>query len=853
MSSATSSPSPESGGSEPGASASVPAVLVALLGPLLVFGSFLAITLGEPVADPSGEGEQDPELVAFESELAAADPSVLFLGSSLVGRAVHPEEMGRLLGQPSYVLWRSNASTPQWYAMLKNRAYGATEVEPELVVIGSTLRRMLLNEPRGERQRTNLLEQLGDYEPVIERKAFGKDVRDSPLALLRFRRSQLKDSLLDGVKGLTMMGLSPTADSVDAGISEADEVLERVFGGENARDFDLGSRVIPVVDSKLIAEAEEVGETASVEDNFIGDFVELAAEHGARVIFVNLPVTAGAKARETASPEEERAAMVKMRSLGAGYIDLSDAEALGLERSHFRDSTHLNEAGGAIFTKALAVELEAVLEVSEDAALPMPVGVGVEASWSRTGATVLPALSLTGPVEGEPCHYSAKLEDVGELSSSLTRKVGLHSPLQVLADGVPLTRTGKRSDAEAPGCTGVVYYKGQTVMLSLPSEQAAAKVALGLHPEPVLALGENEAVWLAPGTELGLSFARPMEPGPLSIDLVGLGFGQGSEAPVLRLPGGEEVPLESTGNRWHVSTVLDCGQAETCDLAVVGPAEGPWVAFKELQLQVGEDPLAMMGDSVDEAFETRLNLQGDSKLAPSYAAPAPSLGINPPVRDGGQGAGRLMIESYAFMSTKVVRAATLENNATPIELLEDGEPMLLRGCRVVRKDKTPNTYCESQGKVFFTPSDGSDPLSGTHSYTLRLKEDRISHGRWLYPGDTLEFGLRANRMVALHEGPTSIEMSVYAFAPEASEGAAAVPPLQVRVESGEAALVDVSLSLEEIGDGGKQSWAAQPGFNPKTSLRAKLHNPEGSGVFYLLRETYAVEQLGQAAPEEAQP
>ena len=243
-----------------------------LAGPLAVFGAFLALVQGQEARTDV----ENPKLVAMEDEVLEADPKVLFVGSSLVGRAVDAQALSRILGEPVYVLWHSNASTAQWFAMLKNRAYEGAEVEPEVVIVASTLRRMLLTVPQGERQRNNLMEQLGDYEPIIERKAFGRDTRDSPLARLKFQRSQLKELILDGVKGLAIAATSPTAGTIEEGVAEADPSLERIFGGENAKDFDLGSRVIPVVDAALVAETQEQAETVASDQSFISDIVSLA-------------------------------------------------------------------------------------------------------------------------------------------------------------------------------------------------------------------------------------------------------------------------------------------------------------------------------------------------------------------------------------------------------------------------------------------------------------------------------------------------------------------------------------------------------------------------------------------------
>ena len=823
--------------------------IAAVLGPLLVVGGFLLLTMG-------GEEErsEDPLLLEIEEAIEAADPEVLFLGSSLVGRAVDAEAMAGLLGARTHVLWRSNASTPQWYAMLKNRAYG-TDASPKLVVVASTLRRMLTTEPRGERQRTNLLQQLGEYEPLIERKAFGRDVQDSPLARLRYRRTLLKDRILDGVKGLTVMATSPTAGSIEEGIAEAEPILEGVFGGENARDFRLEARVIPVVDSVLLQEVEETGETVAATENFLPDFVELARANGARVIFVNLPVTADAVVRETPSPEEARSALRQLRTLGAGYLDLSDAEALGLGPEHFRDSTHLNDAGQAIFTAALGLELMVADVLNPASPLPMPVGVGVEASWRREGTVAgLPAVEVVAPEGAGPCRRDLRLGELGELSPAVVGKLRLESPLRVEVDGQPLRVTGKRAKLPDQGCAGLVYFKGQGAEVSLPSAGAGEAFALGVAPEVVLGEGERAAAWLLPGTELTLEIVRPVADEPLGLDLVGTGMGPGEAAPRVGLPGGAERALRRTGNRWYLQEDLAC-EAETCTVHLEAPAGAPWVAITDVDLRIGDSTLSLLGTGFRQAFETRLNLQGDRGLPPTYAAAPPSLGVRPELEERGAGVGHLEVPTYAFMSNRVIREQTLLNNGTPLVVLEDGEPMALRGCRVVRKELSPGTFCEAKGHVYFVPSDGSHPVEGGRRYTLALREDRISKGRWLYPGDTLSFGLRPNRLTALHGSPTAVEMSIWGFAPvevRKARGKRAPPPLRVELRSGEAEILSERLPLREL-EGGPLRWPLLPGFEARQPVTVELRNPPDSGVFYLVRGTYLLEELGRAAGLEAAP
>ena len=177
-------------------------IMTSLMGPVLVFGSFWTVTMS------TQNEELDERVQKINEEIQENSPEILFIGSSLLGRGVDGKLLSEELGIDTHVLWRANASTPEWYAILKNRVYG-NNVKPKVIVITSTLLRMLLSEPRGDQQRMQLLQQMGDYEPIINKKTFGKDVDDSSIGLLRFRRSQLKERILDKIhyKGLDLKDL----------------------------------------------------------------------------------------------------------------------------------------------------------------------------------------------------------------------------------------------------------------------------------------------------------------------------------------------------------------------------------------------------------------------------------------------------------------------------------------------------------------------------------------------------------------------------------------------------------------------------------------------------------------------
>jgi len=811
--------------------------LAAILGPLLVFAVFgwATWTLDE-------ESEKSEEAMALEEAITEADPTVLFVGSSLVGRAVDEVAIGELLGEPAYVLWRSNASTPQWYAMLKNRAY-TTEARPDLVVVASTLRRMLLTEPRGDRQRTNLQLHLSDYEPVIDRKTFGRDASDSPWQLLRFRRSQLKDRILDGVKGLTMVGLSDTAGSVDAGVAEIDPALERVFGGDNARDYRVEDRVIPVVDVRLELEAAEQGEIAATGENYIDDMVALAEANGARVIFVNLPLDASGRDRETPPPDEMRAALLQMQAAGAGYIDLSVAEDLGLGPEHFRDATHLNDAGQEIFSAALGLELLMADVLDPNAPLPMPVGVGVASSWTRTGeAAGLGEVEVKADPE-LPCVGRTKLGPLASLSDSHTRKLRLPTPLRLLQDGEPLTQTMKRAEAETEACQGLVYHKGGQLVVNARSagEHSWRLEAL---PEPVVPLGSREVVWMPPGTELTLEIEGILASQAARIDLVGIGLGEDTGAPISH-HGEASASLRQAGNRWYLRQELSC-TGSTCSVRIAAPTDAPWIAFTDLDLDLDGQTLSLLGESFAEAFENRLNLQGDAKLPPTYRGDPRPLQLDPVAGERGAGVGHFELPGIKWLSNETIRDATLLNNATPLQVLEDGEELQMRGCRDVRRAKMKGTYCQAGEQAYFIPSDGSHPVTGPHTYTLKLRESRVAKGRWLYPGDVLSFGLRPQRLAPIHEAPDRLEMKVWAFSPDDASPTA----MKVVLTSGEERVLEARLA-PTTHEGGLITWPIEAGYVADANLVATLRNPAASQTYFLVRNTQVVEVL--ADPDELEP
>ncbi|MEC7983872.1 MAG: hypothetical protein VX278_01830 [Myxococcota bacterium] len=826
---------------QPSASVNGASILMALLGPLLVLGVF-AFLLVAPT-----KRTEIAELQAMEEAVRTSEPTILFVGSSLLGRGIDGEMVEEQLGVPVHVMWRANASTPEWYAMLKNRVY-QQGLKPDLVLIPSTLKRMMLTKPRGDRQTMRLKEQLGEYEPVIQRKVFGQERDDTTLGRMRFRRTKLKDQILNQIKGLSIMLTSASAKSISEGIDEADPALERVFGGENARDFDLDARVIPVVDTRMADDQKDGAKDQEdvAESDLLADFAALVEENGARLVFVNLPVTKGLQtnrvSREMPSRSEQQRAFRKMKELGLGYIDVSDLDRLGLKKSDFRDATHLGVSGQKVVTRALIDILKTADILRTEKPLPLPQGVDITETWSRSGVLQgLPKLKLRYPEAEQPCRAQAALGPVSQKTYAI-RRSGLPNPLYIYADGQPITVTSNAKTIDFSACEGTAYFGRRGLLLSLPTA-GVESVSLALNPSPEVEADGEKVVWLVPGTTVTLRFRGIAQGSKPYIKLVGTAVGD-SQAPAVVQRDSQVRPMENKESLWYTQSDLDC-RGDDCQISFSSPKDGPWIAIQNVDLHVDKTQKRILGTGFEGAFQTSINLLGDKDLPPHTSNPPPTISLKPAISLDKRGFGVMEIPELEWLSNHKILRRTHAKHATPLLLLEDGQPMELQSCRDLRKKTRPGIFCERDKKLHFVSSDDRDPTADPSRYRIALRADRRNRGWWIYPGDTLTFGRSPKRLGVFQRAPDSIQLRIWSFRPDVEKTESTT--LQVR--SGENILLDTMLDANS-GDG-VQRWTLSEGFSSEVDLVVTIaSSPEQQGYYFLQSAELAENLLANDGKDE---
>jgi len=747
----------ESSEMRPPLTSRVGAWLLAIVLPLLILWGYAQVLELDRVPEKSDAA------LDIEAELAEARPDVLLLGSSQLGRGVKTDLLAQELGTEKRVhsLWRSSMKAPPLYAILKNRVLAEGHT-PEVVLLVATLDRFMTVDMENDARTVLLREQMGEYEPAISQKVFGRERAHPMVGLAQQRRSTLQQDLMGSLKGWTVATFFrdslPEGDTPAAGRGRvlADESAERLFGGEEARDMEAHKRAIPITDVLVEGTGRSRDARAGVEASLIPDFVALAGDHEFKLVLVVAPL---ATPNPTPLDEDTQRELYRyLNDNGVGLIDLSEMD---LKRSDFMDPAHLNQRGARLFTKALA---ERMLEMDIlDASVAVPevelsAQLAGDLTWTRTGTP--PEVSLGAPrrLEKTACGLALALGDWSFLSDPIlkSRDLGRTSPLQVLGEDTPL-QPSQDPDEFAERCAGAyATARGAIRFSALDDADAAGRYRARLNPEPRFDTADGKAVWVYPGTAVQVAFAS-VPPGERhQVRLAARAASTASGVPELVLPTGAAFPVPAQGLSHVLEQDIAALPAEGSVLTIRSPEDGPYLLLTSLALRGEAETLELHGKDPDGSL---LEAAGGTSLGNKrllvrawdgtefrfLKEPRPVTGLDAPVKIKGD-VGRINAPDLAVVSEAAVRARLMRSRVTPIELLEDGAPLEQAPCAEVRKGRA-GSFCHFKTAIFFNATDGADVVTGGHRYTARLREDRSAarKGVWVYPGDTLKITSQAHK------------------------------------------------------------------------------------------------------------
>jgi len=770
------------------------AAMLAVVGPGLVLGMGLSQLL-RPVEDVLSANAR-----AMEELIASTEPEVVVVGNSLVRKGIDTEILGANLADRAVrvtKVFEPGTWPANWYTYLKNRLYGQG-VEPHAVIICMVPKTLFQTELRSELARRSLVDHATSYEPLIYRKVYDQETPSPWLHRLRYHRGAFQQTIQDALRAWPVGLFAPPGGGTlaERGEAIAAPALDKIFGGEDAVDMSLHHRVIPVVEHQKQITAASEG--SAVARSFVPDFLDIAAIHDSRLVFVRMPMASSLQGSVGVSPQVEAEFARLLNHRGAAYLDLSGT---GFTDDLFMDAAHLNEKGRKRFSALLARELRSLDLMAEGPFQANQVPLYLEPKSSRSGGSaVLAELTLKPDPDGRPCRWVAYHKDQFLLSdvAMTSAGVGPVSPLVVLEDGRALQR------ATWPGsigreCSGAFVPQAGRSWISPTaapeSDQPARSYSLALSDEVPLKVDKRQAWWIHPGTELRLDFDLwPGEPGQFTLHL-------GLE-PLLGDPEGTQVGLDGRtislqrDGRWLRGELESQTPTGPWYVTIRSPQDGPHLHLRWLGIEATEGSVDVIGEAALMAppLATFLVTKQQSR---AEALTTPARYTIELERVNQKGCARAAIPTLSELTDAHIQTRVPCRRCSPLRMAEDGilmdQPLL--SCMPVRGGR-PHRSCHEGDYFIFTASDASDPLENGHSYSLGLNPERLV-GKlwWLYPGDTARLPLVNAQLRLLRDGASALTIEGNGFAGQPGS------ELQLRLLVDGTPVLNQSVPLARFGQG----------------------------------------------------
>lgn len=348
--------------------------LLAALAPLLVLGA-LALWIQH-----AADAAVPDDVAALERVLRdAGEVHAVVLGDSIAISAFDPAVLGESLppsAAPVVDLMVHGGRAPDWYAILKNRVFGAGH-RPSLVILSSNVG-FFDDAPVADPDR--VWAQATDDEPVLARDVFGIDPDDVWLHRRLAARVRLRDQLLDTIPWA--LAALPLGDRGDPRVGSdhfrvkgsIDRVLQQ-RGRSNAPQaggFQLGTEGLDL--------PAQLGTGAM--GPLLDDIVGLATGHGAQVVVLLTPFPGGAPPADL-DPTRIVSGLV---DVGADVLDLG---GLPVPQSAFVDAVHFDPVLRPYLSQTAGKELARLVRLGARKGPGRYVPVKVR----RGGADPVPVLS----------------------------------------------------------------------------------------------------------------------------------------------------------------------------------------------------------------------------------------------------------------------------------------------------------------------------------------------------------------------------------------------------------------------------------------------------------------------------
>jgi hypothetical protein len=778
--------------SSPSTPARIAAAFLAVLLPAVVLGLGLFWLLRAPDQQLSVAAQ------TMEKDLARAQPEVLLVGNSLAGRDVDQTVLAAEVADgPVRVgkAWEAGTLPANWYLFLQNRVY-ANGHQPHTLVFCIAPRPLLQTDLRPELARRSLTDHAGEYEPVVFAKALGQESPSPWLLRLRQRRGELQRGwaalVRDASVGL-LLG-DPALGLLARGEAAATPALARVFETDGAVDITLHHRVIPVVEVEREVQVRQ--DAGAVAGSFVPDLLDLAEEHGSRVVFAVMPVLETTSGASSLSPLVQADLIRLLNARGAAWLDF---RAEDWPDGLFLDPAHLNSAGRERLSHELAVALRDLDVMGEGPFPPNRVPLALEYRARLDGSPPdLGPLTLQPDPEGKPCRNVASIADWFPVSDAALASAGVGnvSPLVVLEDGQPLahlTWLGKLGG----DCAGAFVPQAGKLWIS-PGPQAEPPIAarsyrLAVSADLPVRVEGQEAWFVYPGTTLTVDLGPWQgEPGSVEV-LVGLEPLLGEGEPGVTIDG-SPLALAPTGRRFLAGNLSLPTPTGPWQIAISSPAGGPWLLVRRLAVRSGEEVQDLLG-SAALMTPPRADLLADLKAA-EVLSPAETARFPLVLERWGRGLGvRAPLPGLDDLAAETISTRIPCRRCSPLHLLEDGA---LRhspewACQPVvfgRADRS----CHEKGMFGFTALDGTDPLTNGHRYEVTLRPDRREGQRWwIYPGDRARLPFSGAQRRLLRDAAGSFHLEAAVFAAEGRGGR-----FRLRLTAGDATVLAAELGSADL-------------------------------------------------------
>ena len=766
-------------------SSSAPQRLLAVIAPLAIVGAVLG-WWGRP--DPADD-VAPVAVTACKEQLARDGADVVVFGNSKARSDLDLTPIGKALDVTKISRLNVNGTrAPVWYAMMERCL---ADVSPKLIIVYGTLGSMVRVTLESELERNSMAELRGQNDPVLVRKVFGGDVASPFWDRVRARRTALHQGFQQGTRDLVagFFFAPPGEDGLlAAGAAYAGPALERVLGEDAGGDVARRARAVPIAErSEEAAEARELG----FEDTLVPDFVALANARGARILFVNAPMSPSWQAHYEVIPAAlTRATIEGLNELGAGYIDLS---RIGLPDAAFADGIHMNNTGRARTTAALAERL-ADVGATGTGAFARAMVPSEPPTGRRTGTPPsLPPLTLTrGPWD---CGWQAPVPGLAPISDATLGAAGIGalSPLLVLEDGKPLTPHATRDTFDLT-CAGASNHQGGVVKFSPtggPADVARTRTyTLGVAEDMPMrdAIG-NEGWWVYPGTTLTLDFPGPWD-GPAEGFRVAVeGYAAGGAGAVTLEAGRVTATLARGAERASAVLAPDAPTAPW-SLTVTSPSDGPWFLVNRVVVGTPTEPWYAVGTPEKRRS---VELVGAPARYGAPPDPLPEAALVGAPKQFARGLWYIDAPDLGVPYWEIIRDTVSIAGCSPVRLSRDGEPMPGPDTPPADlMDKGAEGYNHADRRLYLGAGAGRTPEG--HRYAVSLDEARACrNARWIYPGDTLTLTPNPQALDRLTAPAELLELGLAAVTRDPTSERA-----RVRFSRGAEVLVDAEVALGDL-------------------------------------------------------